>query len=178
MSSADPQSGYIYAIQNSSGYWPKLYLNGVYYVVNMVGGPQADGQWKAAQWADVETIIEGEQIGESVTYNDNGEHTIHKYKAKTTCGFQQHDHVENNCELQCEKHVHNAECYRDTTYMEPVGSAPVHGFTTDTGIEIKGDGTSIVNVYYQYKRYTLKFYYASSTTADGKTTYKVFGGTS
>ena len=42
----------------------------------------------------------------------------------------------------------------------------------DSGIAVKGDGSTVVNVYYDRKEYTLKFYYAQS--ANGK--YYVIGG--
>ena len=36
-------------------------------------------------------------------------------------------------------------------------------FISATLAEIKGDGSTVVNSYYRYKEYTLKFYYAATT---------------
>lgn len=47
---------------------------------------------------------------------------------------------------------------------------------TDTDVTIKGDGSTVVNVYYNRKVYTLKFYYAARTGNEGAYTYKIFGG--
>lgn len=44
---------------------------------------------------------------------------------------------------------------------------------TDKQIEVKGDGSTVVNVYYNRKKYTLRFYYARSKEND----YEVVGGT-
>ena len=45
------------------------------------------------------------------------------------------------------------------------------------GVQIAGDGSTVLNVYYDRNEYTLRFYYAMSTTSDeGETTYYVVGG--
>lgn len=44
-------------------------------------------------------------------------------------------------------------------------------------VEVAGDGSTIVNVYYNRKEYKLRFYYAMSHEVDGKTEYRVVGGT-
>lgn len=44
---------------------------------------------------------------------------------------------------------------------------------TDTNIPIAGDGSSVVNVYYDRNEYTLKFYYARSYVTGGQTYYQV-----
>lgn len=49
---------------------------------------------------------------------------------------------------------------------------------TDKGIIVDGDGSTVVNVYYTRKVYTLKFYYARSKVVSGKTQYHVVGGNS
>ncbi len=41
---------------------------------------------------------------------------------------------------------------------------------------VAGDGTTVVNVYFDRKEYTLKFYYAASSGSGNNTTYKVIGG--
>lgn len=47
---------------------------------------------------------------------------------------------------------------------------------TDKGIIVDGDGSTVINVYYTRKVYTLKFYYAKSITNDTTTTHYVAGG--
>ncbi len=42
---------------------------------------------------------------------------------------------------------------------------------------VAGDGTTVVNVYFDRKEYTLKFYYAAEHTSGGDTVYNVVGGT-
>lgn len=46
----------------------------------------------------------------------------------------------------------------------------------DTYVTIEGDGSTVVNVYYNRKEYTLKFYYAARTGTEGAYTYKIYGG--
>ncbi len=46
----------------------------------------------------------------------------------------------------------------------------------DSDVVVKGDGSTVVNVYYSRKEYTLKFYYAMSRTRYNNTTYYVVGG--
>lgn len=46
----------------------------------------------------------------------------------------------------------------------------------DTDVTIKGDGSTVVNVYYNRNEYTLKFYYAASTGSGRNAKYYVVGG--
>lgn len=46
----------------------------------------------------------------------------------------------------------------------------------NTNVTIKGDGTSVVNVYYTRKKYNLKFYYAMTSGSDTDKKYYVIGG--
>ena len=46
----------------------------------------------------------------------------------------------------------------------------------DTDVTINGDGTSVVNVYYNRKKYNLKFYYAMTSGSEADTKYYVIGG--
>lgn len=60
--------------------------------------------------------------------------------------------------LSCNaQHTHTAACQVDTSYYEFVRA--------DTGVTVKGDGSTVVNVYYRPKQYTLRFYYAATTGA-------------
>lgn len=62
-------------------------------------------------------------------------------------------------------HTHNNSCLFDKTYYEYLSS--------DSNVLVKGDGSTVVNVYYKPKSYTLRFYYARSI----ENKYYVVGGT-
>lgn len=77
--------------------------------------------------------------------------------------------------------VVNGESYKDYSsistkldYYERKYSSYSHA---DENVTVKGDGTTVVHVYYNRDVYTLKFYYAMSSESWGKTTYYVIGGT-
>lgn len=181
-----PESGYIYVIYNndSKTYWPKLYLEdknktGTYYVVNNTqGGSSVDS---------FSNIIDGEAILTKTGTYGTETLTTTKYKPRTTCATEQHIH--NNACRPCRAHTHSDACYQDDRHLTPVETITItteNGdevtYTSDTKKVIEGDGSTVLNVYYQYKEYTLKFYYAASTTSgtgnNATTTYKIIGGTS
>lgn len=176
-SDGKPKAGYIYVIITEAGkLWPKLYLednngNGAYYTINGVGAGDT-----AATEEQVKSIIEGEALGEG-TY---GTLTARKYKPKTKCGEEPHTHT-NACR-PCYEHTHDENCYQDPKYLVEVDSEEFtrdgQTFTveTDKNVLVKGDGSTVVNVYYKYKEYTLKFYYAASKESNGSTIYTVVGG--
>ena len=157
-----PESGYIYVIYNPANgtYWPKLYVkdsngNGAYYVVNSVqGGSTA---------ASFSSIVEGDAIKTHSGTFGTENLTVTKYRPKTSCATVQHIHQETN--RTCSVHTHVPQCSFDTKYLEyvPYDTEQAVAYKTDKNVTIDGDGTSVVNVYYQYKQYTLKFYYAATT---------------
>jgi len=49
--------------------------------------------------------------------------------------------------------------------------------SSDQDVKVQGDGSTVVNVYYDRKEYTLKFYYARSTRSNNRTTWYVAGQT-
>ena len=189
-----PESGYIYVVTTAAGNrWPKLYVedsngNGDYYVINSVGDSTA------ATDEQLSSIIDGDPGDpiESKTGTYNGEElTTTKYRPKTSCNTIQHIHG-NSCMI-CEEHTHSDRCYQDDKYLVDVDTITLKNngeevtYTTDTNVTIAGDGSAVVNVYYQFKEYTLKFYYAATTggtaTDNDKNaaTYdsvKILGGTS
>lgn len=156
------ESGYIYVIYNpSSGqYWPKLYLNNKYYVVDSTQGGTTTYSYS--------NIVSGAAIETKTDTYGNEYLTVMKYQAKTNCGSFQHVH-DTSCNQTCILHTHIDSCYQDTTYLQFVEA--------DQDVVINGDGTSVVNVYYEYKEYTLRFYYAASTGTGSNITYKIVGGT-
>ena len=76
-------------------------------------------------------------------------------------------HTHNADCLSCikEEHTHSESCRIDMTYYEFERA--------DSSVEVKGDGSTVVNVYYIPKRYTLRFYYAAKER-DG--TWEIVGG--
>ena len=73
-------------------------------------------------------------------------------------------------------HTHNADCHPKNFNQLVYNSTK-----TDQNVTIKGDGSTTVNVYYDRKAYTLRFFYARKNSADqfqlvGGTTYP-FGNT-
>ena len=186
-----PQSGYIYVIYNhaesSKSYWPKLYLDGKYYIVNGVG----DGDPYIYNEAEFSSIIDGEVLSSKTGNYGTETLTTTKYRPKTTCNTIQHSH--NYLCRTCEEHTHDEQCYQDEKHLLPVDTFTYtdedgneQSISTDTGVTVEGDGSTVVNVYYQYKEYTLKFYYARTTggtDSDGDgiedtgfTTIQVVGG--
>lgn len=156
-------SGYIYVIYNkaSNTYWPKLYLknsngSGAYYVVNGVQGGSDESSYSS--------IIEGSVIAEvSKSYTDSEQLIVKKYKAKTDCGITQHWHG-TSCSQICELHAHTSACYYDTKHLEYIPPTASGTYTTETNVTVKGDGSTVVNVYYKYKTYTIRFIYAKATS--------------
>lgn len=73
-------------------------------------------------------------------------------------------------------HTHTDSCRNTDNYLEYDENA------TDKDVVVKGDNSTVVNVYYNHKQYTLRFYYARSyeqaTATDGTSTtvYQVVGG--
>lgn len=162
-----PESGYIYVVYSAKygRYWPKLYLedsngNGTYYVVNGTEGGYNEESFSA--------IIEGDSLGYAKgTYNGE-DLAVNKYKPNTACDTTQHIHG-TACRT-CEEHAHSNSCYQDVNHMLEVDSFTYENaqgedvtISTDTDVLVEGDGSTVVNVYYQYKEYTLKFYYAATT---------------
>jgi len=66
-------------------------------------------------------------------------------------------------------HTHNKDCY-----PENFNQLVYNGAKTDQNVTIKGDGSTTVNVYYDRKAYTLRFFYARKNS-DGQ--FQLVGGT-
>ena len=67
------------------------------------------------------------------------------------------------------EHTHNKDCY-----PENFNQLVYNGAKTDQNVTIKGDGSTTVNVYYDRKAYTLRFFYARKNSADQ---FQLVGGT-
>lgn len=84
----------------------------------------------------------------------------------------------NICGNTDETHTHSADCKPDELRFSRFDHA-------DQNVTVAGDGSTIVNVYYARKEYTLRFYYAKehnptrdlvSPTTETETVYYVVGG--
>ena len=155
---SDPNAVYFYFIQTDNDkllarVWPKILIGGTYYNVD---GPAS--QNRLEEWVDGDLISEGKIDYNGTTYY------AYKYKAKVTCGMEpcagtdecaltEHNHETSNCVLSCgqEEHTHSDKCKAlDRPYMS---------FVSGETKTVEGDGSTVVNVYYEYKTYTFKFYY-------------------
>ena len=175
-----PQSGYIYVVYSHEHgrYWPKLYLedangNGTYYTISSI-----EGGYDVSSFS---SIIEGDSLGTATGTYNNEKLSVWKYSPKTTCNTTQHIH-DNSCRT-CEEHTHSDNCYQDASKLVVVDEVTLtdkEGKTvtikTDKNVTVQGDGSTVVNVYYEYREYTLKFYYAASETVSGNTNFYVIGG--
>lgn len=66
-------------------------------------------------------------------------------------------------------HTHTDSCRNTDNYLKFKEA--------DTNVVVKGDNSTVVNVYYEHKQYTLRFYYArSSEDTSNNTIYQVVGG--
>lgn len=79
------------------------------------------------------------------------------------CSADEHTHAEKCYSCGKVAHTHSASCKNSNApYMEFVKA--------DQNVTVEGDGSTIVNVYYQYKTYTIRFIYARTDTSGGNVT--------
>lgn len=154
---SEPQSGYAYKIEKA---------NDASYLKYLVSYRETTDSTPAYY------IVDRSDIGKEIASTTSGGYTITKYQSKLACG------------VEC--HTHTGDCKYDAAYLNYVEEET---FTDDDGRTftiktdkqkvVEGDGSTVVNVYYKYKEYTLKFYYAySKQTATSDPTYYVIGGSS
>lgn len=180
--SSDPEDGaaYFYFIQadydvSAGRYWPKMLIGTEHFTVTING--------QSSIGLDVlNAIVDG---GEIVRGTADGLTAI-KYKAKADCGLSvcdadcdksEHTHIKSCRSCDSNEHTHTDSCKKDAKYLDEVISVSVTDkngetitYTTSRDVTIEGDGSSVVDVYYQYRQYTLKFYYAATvggTDTDG-----------
>ena len=162
---------YLYFIQAYSDkyngvYWPKLYIDGEYFTVR-VGG------YDSVNTTTKNNMVDGAALSNEVSLDANGTtYYTAKYKAKLSC-------IQEVCVTECNQHSHTQACYANTrhlTYVDQVKVTKPNGkqvtYKTDKDVILEGDGSTSIDVYYQYKKYTLKFYYAATvggndTDSDG-----------
>lgn len=121
-----------------------------------------------AQWETVDTTYtvvywlnsgngRYDYIGSRIVSEESGKYVSGSNDLGTAkiCGIAEHTHTD-DC-LSCEDtvHTHDDACEIDITYY-------VYE-TADTNVLVDGDGSTVVNVYYKPKEYTLRFFYAATT---------------
>ncbi len=158
LESGQYENGSVYAIQTDTDkyynrYWLKLYVNNTWYQIG-----------NAVSANNMGNYVSGEVLG---TAENNG-YYVYKYSvngASLKCGHTHNDSCYNYiCGL--EEHVHNSQCEMGATHL-------VYD-SADQNVIIEGDGTTVINVYYRHKEYTLRFFYARK---DSEGIYEVVGGT-
>ncbi len=149
------ESGYVYVIRtqndiNYSQYWLKYYVYDQWYEISYALSKSGLSNYVV----DVDTPI-------ASTGSVNG-YYAYKYAVK----------VLPNCPTACGQpaHTHTDSCYAGSHYLLFKEA--------DQNVTVKGDGTTVVNVYYTHRNYTLRFYYARSYVGTGNLpVYQVVGGT-
>ncbi len=178
----NPDEVYIFMIQASSDmnwrYWPKLYIDGTYYNMYVNGSDQILYNDPSGQQAMADITV-----GSAVASGKNG-HTATIFKANLSAGCNQEvhvhaescytcndsadDHVHDEECTKCKMHQHTSECRKDAHYLRYLRA--------DQDVLVEGDGSSVVNIYYSFRSYTMRFYYARSKVMNGETVYSVVGG--
>lgn len=158
-SDSDPgEDGYLYVITatGDGNFYPYLKLGGNWYKVS------------TSYYKGCDEIATASYSNGSKTW------TVNKYKP-----------LADNCAV-CGKtaHEHKESCKVDTDYLIFAGA---DGYQMDDSGNyvldneenwpvIDGDGSTVINVYYKHRDYTLRFYYARSYEDSGDTVFQVVGG--
>ena len=145
------QDGYIYYFDdngyNGKGNVYYLRLNGNYYKYN--GNPTAN---------------KGNQVGNRVSCEDEGwlheTDYFYKYEVKISCT---HAHTDSCYACGKETHTHTSGCYYNNSFMK---DPDLWKLVRSDEITVAADGTSIINVYYDRKEFTLHFRKANSGRDD------------
>lgn len=157
-----PKEGNVYKYSYRSG-WITTRYNFFYY----------DSTW---YYLDTEERYAGISVSGLSNPSLNGYTTA---PASTSCGSgATHTHDKDCLSCKLEEHTHTDACKTDTTYFVYERA--------DSNVLVEGDGSTVVNVYYKTKEYTLRFYYAATTgtgtdsdgdgVADTFASVKVIGG--
>lgn len=152
----DFEDGYLYIVStkayNYNDCWPKIRIGGNWYKFS-----SNSGSGDASLYSGLTVVDQYDYEPESTGWR------ITKYLFQlddcAVCGLKAHTHTD--------------DCSAGN-YLKFQSA--------DQDVEVKGDHSTVVNVYYEYKQYTLRFYYARSyvqeTATDGteETIYQVVGG--
>lgn len=157
-----------------TGYWyaPTNAVNGtVYrYRYNSTTAMYYNYFYLNGTWYYLGSGTDNEYYGISVPITGTpGRNSIYTGKVAEICDASNHTHT-SAC-LSCDKteHTHGYTCYLGTyhEYVHPkdyyANPDANDSYFTDKNVIVNGDGSTVVNVYYKPKEYTLKFYYARTT---------------
>jgi len=102
----------------------------------------------------------------------NGGYNSAKTNKTASCGQTDHSHVPACGDCVLSFHAHNSSCYScgltDHAHSANCYTDESQYFTfkeADQNVTVKGDGSTVVNVYYDRKEYELRFYYARTNTS-------------
>lgn len=161
----DPDDGiYFYFVTTSfdSKFYYKVYLNGRYYEFQTDSSDSnsyystSKDQLKTIFGDRIDWTTEKTAVWYQHQYN-NHSYTVYRYKANTpsdstlctdvqlTCKLKEHpaDHVA-SCEAEVHKYVNFDEAFS-------ISQNPV--------LTVAGDGSTVINLYYEYKTYEIRFVY-------------------
>ncbi len=152
----EPQSGYVYIIKTTSDgrYYQYLYWEGSWYRVSRAYSIDTD-------------YIEGEVLGTGTYTSGRTTYTATKYKAKASQCSDNHTHTNDcfTCDkeihlhsadcFECIQHTHNDDCYLKTTNMD----SELWTYVKSDTVTVEADGSTVMNVYYDRKEFTLTFKY-------------------
>jgi len=156
----EPQNGYVYVIKASGddSYYMYLHWGGSWYRVSEDNSINY-------------TYIEGEVLGTG-TYTQNyfwGEKTWTATKYKARASQCTDDHTHNNdcfvCDTEvhthtaacysCVEHIHSDDCYLKSSNMD----SDLWTYVESDTVTVEADGSTVMNVYYDRKEFTLTFKY-------------------
>lgn len=156
------ESGYVYVTWEGNLKWAYLYLNGQWYSVNE----------SIYDFNKSEGDITNRQVGTKIL-------NARKCKANLTLQCTETEQTHGNGCCTCSTPYHSAE---ETCGLFISLEDKIWTFDHSDSVTVLPDGSSVLNVYFSRKEYTLRFYYAASVNkyssyTKENITYRVVGGT-
>ncbi len=165
---------------NGNGKWDEDLPDGV--SSGLVSTIPSYNYYYQAQWETVDTTytvvywLDDNYIGSRIVSEKSGEYVSGSNDLATAqvCGLAQHTHSDangcyGNCTSTSTTHTHSEDCLSCRDEVHTHGNACKIDTTyfvyerADSNVLVEGDGSTVVNVYYKPKEYTLRFYYAATT---------------
>ena len=145
-----PINGYVYRYRFGSTTYNFVYVEDTWFYT---------GMGNVASYGGVEALVDSP--------NGNGKYNFGQANLKN-CSLSEHTHGTACLSCPLEIHTHTDECKVDidTSHLEYYGA--------DTKVRVEGDGSTVVNVYYRYAKYRLRFIYARTNKNTG--VHEVVGG--
>ena len=144
----NPVEGALYRYNYYNYFYNYVYISGVWYNLGTEDGESVKG----FIWEGNNPNKDKYAVSEYINLPILCSHSEHDNSC-LSCDKQEHEHSPTCVRCELSEHTHTASCKNSTVpYMEFVRA--------DQNVTVEGDGSTIVNVYYQYKTYTFKFYYA------------------